>query len=66
MVDISKKENMDIIQRFVFNIVMLFKVIETTVTLVTFGGEETTLFESKKFNDAKEIKNALGEVSLVN
>lgn len=63
LVDTTKKENMDVLIRFIANVIGLFKLKETPVTLVSFGGEPNTVFNAKTFSNPNEVQEALKQVS---
>ena len=60
-VDISKSENMDILARFIYNVIMLFKMSNTAVTIVTYGETPKILFQGRTFYNAKEVIFAIKE-----
>lgn len=61
VVDVSKQENMDVITRFVYNIIMLFKLSDTSVTLIIYGATSRVVLVTRQFYDGKEVQYAIKE-----
>lgn len=62
MVDVTKKDNMDIVYRLIYNVFKLFSRKDTTFTLITYGAEVNTVFDSKVFGSSQEIQEAMKQV----
>ena len=63
MLDISKKENLDVITRFLYNLMQMFNLKDSQFTLITFGQSSSAVFDGKTFGDKKEIQEALKQVN---
>ena len=62
LLDVSQKENMDVLVRFVTNVLRLFKLDDTEATLLAFGKDVKTVFQGQKFKDENEIKKEMEKV----
>lgn len=62
LLDVSKKENMDVLIRFVANVLRLFKLDDTEATLLAFGKDVKTVFQGQKFKDENDIKTEMEKV----
>lgn len=54
MLDVSKRDNWDIMQRFVAQLFVMFKYKETSFSLVTFSDSPVTAFQKKNFANYNE------------
>ena len=53
---------MDVLIRFVANVLRLFKLDDTEATLLAFGKDVKTVFQGQKFKDENDIKTEMEKV----
>lgn len=56
LLDVSKKDNWDIVQRFIAQLIAMFKYKDTEFTLVTFSDKPMVTFQKKSFANFEEAK----------
>ena len=62
LVDVVTSDDIDVIRRFLFNIIKLFRAGMSTFTLVGYGESPNLVFGIRKFTSDSQIRRSLEKV----